>query len=173
MKGEGGVEKWKDIRGYEGKYQVSNTGKVRTLNYKFQGFVKEVKQGVDYYGYPKIRLAKDGVRKEYKVHRLVAQAFLENDNNLPEVNHIDYDRKNNNVSNLEWVSKIGNLKHQYSKTKFFEAKKVIAIPMNGGEPLLFESVSAASRALKIPTCCFSYSENGNLPSKKGYVLKGA
>ena len=167
------MEDWKDIVGYENIYQVSNNGNIRVLNYRHRGYAQIVKQGMDYYGYPKIRLAKNGVRKEYKVHRLTAQAFLDNKDCLPEVNHKDYNRKNNDINNLEWVSKIDNIKHQLNRRELFKAKKVMAISINRDEYLLFNSVSEASRALKIPKCCISYCIDGKMPNKKGYILKGA
>jgi hypothetical protein len=170
------MEIWKDIIGYDGIYQISNKGNVRVLNYKKQGCVRAVKQGTDYYGYPKIRLAKNGIRRECKVHRLVAQAFLDNSENKPEVNHKDYNRKNNDASNLEWVTKLENIEHQFKRGAFgkqIACKRVIAIPINGGDPLYFKSVSEASKGIGVAQCCVSYCLSGKMKSTKGYILKGA
>lgn len=89
------VEEWRAIEGFE-NYEVSNLGRVRRVEY--------VKQREDFNGYPIVSLYKDGKVKTLKVHRLVAQAFIQNPNNLPQVNHIDEVKTHNNVTNLEWCS---------------------------------------------------------------------
>lgn len=111
-------EIWKSVKGYEGLYEVSNFGKLkglkRTINQgKCHRTWEEhiVKFGVDGDGYFRTNLAKDGVNKTVKVHRLVAEAFIPNPLNLPEVNHIDGNKQNNNVKNLEWCTRSENLKH--------------------------------------------------------------
>ena len=94
---------WKDIPGYEGLYQVSNTGQVRSLNYLgTKGYYKILKQETIKDGYKRIRLYKDTIGKKYLVHRLVALTFIPNPNNYPIVNHKDEDKANNVVWNLEW-----------------------------------------------------------------------
>lgn len=96
--------KWKDIEGYEGLYQVSNTGKVRSLNYNKTGQKKILKLGIEKRGYKHVTLYKNNKRKIFKVHRLVAQAFISNPNNYPCVNHKDENPSNNHVSNLEFCT---------------------------------------------------------------------
>ena len=91
------IELWKDIEGYEGLYQVSNLGRVYSK--KTNRFLT-MKKGN--HGYERVALFKDGKQKFYLKHRLVAQAFIPNPDNLPEVNHKDEDKSNNCVSNLEW-----------------------------------------------------------------------
>ncbi|MBP2652625.1 MAG: EnPhEFRM31 [Firmicutes bacterium] len=170
------MEIWKDVEDYEGIYQVSNLGNVRSLNYRRKGLISNVKQGIDHYGYPKIRLYKNGVRLEYKVHRLVAKAFLDNSMGLPEVNHKDYNRKNNNISNLEWVSKLDNIIHQSKRGLFGRqatTRRIIAIPINGGETLLFNSVKEASQGIGVAQCCISYCLSGKQKFTRGYIVKGA
>ena len=105
------MEEWRDIKGFEGKYMVSNLGRVKSLNYNHTG--KEgILKGVDYgYGYLYVSLTKDGKVKQYSINRLVAQAFLENPDNLPEVNHKDEDKTNNRVENLEWCSRSYNINY--------------------------------------------------------------
>ena len=94
-------EMWRDIPGYEGLYQVSNYGNVRSMNYnKKLGNIRELKQKLRDNGYLEVHLSKDSKRKYFLVHRLVAEAFLENPDNKPQVNHIDGDKSNNHVSNL-------------------------------------------------------------------------
>ena len=96
---------WKDISGYEGKYQVSNTGKVRSLNYKRTRKSKVLKICTNKKdGYKRVMLFKNGKYKAYLVHRLVAQAFIPNPNNYPIINHKDENRSNNYYKNLEWCT---------------------------------------------------------------------
>ena len=100
-------EFWKDIQGYEGKYQVSNLGNVKSLNYKNSGKERILKYGINTKGYLNVCLCylrKNKLSKTFAVHRLVAQAFIENPGNLPQVNHIDENIRNNCVSNLEWCT---------------------------------------------------------------------
>lgn len=111
-------EIWKDIEGYEGSYQVSNKGRImshrRLLTFVRSGklFTRVMrgmimKQAVTVQKYHRIQLT----QKDYRVHRLVAQAFIPNPNNLPQVNHKDFNRGNNNVKNLEWVTHQENIIH--------------------------------------------------------------
>lgn len=96
---------WKDISGYEGKYQVSNTGRIRSLNYKRTGKTKILKIREDKNdGYKRVMLFKNGKYKAYLVHRLVAQAFIPNPNSYPIINHKDENRSNNYYKNLEWCT---------------------------------------------------------------------
>lgn len=97
-------EIWKDIKGYEGRYQVSNLGNVKSLNYSHTGKEKTMKLCKDKSGYLNVKLFIDGKHKIYKVHRLVAEAFIPNLKNEPQVNHIDENKSNNNVYNLEWCT---------------------------------------------------------------------
>ena len=108
-------EIWRDVPGYEGLYQVSNYGGVRSMNYnKKLGNIRELKQKLRDNGYLEVHLSKDSKRKYFLVHRLVAEAFLENPDNKPQVNHIDGDKSNNYVSNLEYTTNGENQKHAYS-----------------------------------------------------------
>lgn len=100
-------EEWKYIEGFGNRYMVSNTGKVKSMNYNKQGYEKELKPFINPDGYKIVCLNRNTCR----VNRLVAQAFIPNLNNLPEVNHIDTDRTNDNVWNLEWSTHEDNIKH--------------------------------------------------------------
>ena len=98
-------EIWKDIQGYEGLYQVSNLGRVKSLNYHRSGKECILKNCIHTNGYLFVNLcSKRKLVKTYLVHRLVSQAFIENPKNLPQVNHIDEDKHNNCVDNLEWCN---------------------------------------------------------------------
>lgn len=109
------MEIWKDIQGYEGLYQVSNYGNVRSLNYRHHGGVHNLKQLELPEGYLFVNLYKNKKAKMFYVHRLVGQAFLENPHNYPEINHIDENKKNCKVNNLEWCSSKYNT--NYSRLK--------------------------------------------------------
>lgn len=115
------MEIWKDIKGYEGSYLVSNFGRVKSLNRKVlgrYGTQREIKGAIlnltpDKDGYLKVNLKKSQKGKSLRVHRLVAEAFLENSENKPQVNHINGVKNDNNISNLEWVTLSENRKHAY------------------------------------------------------------
>lgn len=120
-------EVWRDIVGFEGKYQVSNLGRVKSLpKYTYsKGYPQLRKEKIlkpvhvgKYRNYLSVRL---NDCKQYKVHRLVAQAFIPNPNNLPMVNHKDRDPSNNHVDNLEWCNNSYNIK--YSAKPLTEAHK--------------------------------------------------
>lgn len=107
-------EQWKDIKGYEGLYEVSNFGNVRSLDRvirsKHNGtMLRKGRILTPFYeekkGYYQVSLSKDGKNKKHRVHRLVASAFLDNPHNYTDVNHKDEVKTNNNVDNLEWCTR--------------------------------------------------------------------
>lgn len=104
------MEKWVDVIGYEGLYQVSDHGRVRSLGRKAR-ILKTVKRSN---GYLKVNLSKNGKVKNQSVHRLVATAFVSNDEDLPEVNHEDGNKENNHYSNLVWCTSSYNQKHAFA-----------------------------------------------------------
>lgn len=112
-------ENWKPVKDYEGIYEVSDTGLVRSLDRVDS--LKRFKRGVlkspydNGRGYLCVNLKAKGKQAQKTVHRLVAQAFIPNPDNLPEVNHIDGNKKNNHVSNLEWCTVSENKKHAFKK----------------------------------------------------------
>lgn len=109
-------EIWKAIAGYEGLYEVSNTGLVRSLNYNHTGGTNILKPGNDRCGYLHVVLFKDGKAKNMFVHRLVADAFIPNPNNIDTVNHKDEDKHNNSESNLEWMTRADNKRYSANKS---------------------------------------------------------
>lgn len=121
------MEEWRDCIGYEGFYQVSNEGRVRSLAVWSAKYHKICKrkiptlkaQDTTVEGYKRVLLSLYGVHKHWSVHRLVAMAFIPNNNNLPEINHKDENTANNNVENLEWCTRkynanYGTLPHRIS-----------------------------------------------------------
>lgn len=108
-------EIWKDINGYEGLYQVSNTGKVKSLvgwnGRKYVPREKILSKTKTSTGYYKVELAKCKTKKSFKVHRLVAMAFIPNEESKPHINHKDGNPLNNNVDNLEWCTPKENIEH--------------------------------------------------------------
>lgn len=115
-------EVWRDVPGYDGKYKVSNFGNVLLCRFsnnqvKDKPCRKPMKQTDNGHGYLAVGLTKDGKRKTVYVHRLVAEAFVENPGGMPVVNHIDFDRQNNRADNLEWCSQEENIRHSADHMK--------------------------------------------------------
>lgn len=148
------VEEWKDIVGYEGSYQVSNMGRVRSLDRYVDAsygskqirYGKILKTALMPNGYLAIRLCKDAKYKSFYVHRLVASAFIPNPANLPEVNHKDRNTQNAAASNLEWCTRAYNVSYMdASKIRGQKyAKEVLVFDQNGN--LLGEFASATQTA---------------------------
>lgn len=108
-------EIWKDIEDYKGLYQVSNLGRVKSLNYKRTGKEKILKNSKNSDGYFIVNLCKNGEQKYYKVHRLVAQSFIPNPKNLPIINHKSEDKTDNRFENLEWCTNQYNVEYSLAK----------------------------------------------------------
>lgn len=168
------METWKDITGYEGKYQVSNFGRVRSLPIKsrtkyFSGEI--LVQIPDRAGYMTVNLS----RKPYKVHRLVASAFIENTNNYPCVNHKDENKANNEVENLEWCSYKYNSNYGTRNKRISEnaGRKIIQYDLTGKEVKRWTSIAKAARhfGVKRTTICGCCS--GRQHTSCGYVWRYA
>lgn len=154
-------EIWKDIEGYEGLYQVSNLGNVRSLDraidscYNSKQSIKgKVKiQELKNNGYMRVTLCKDGKCKHYHVHRLVAEAFIPNPDNLPFCNHMDEDKTNNKSSNLEWCDAKYNQNYGTCRQRIREkqindpkrSKKVYQYTMDGQLVKIWESTKECER----------------------------
>lgn len=95
------LEIWRDIDGYDGKYQVSTWGRVRSL----RGILTPYE---NHKGYLKVGLTKDGKSNKHRINRLVAEAFIDNPENLPFVDHIDGNKQNNSITNLRWITNLDN-----------------------------------------------------------------
>lgn len=101
-------EIWKEIEGYNGLYKISNYGNIKSIARK--GTKEHLMiQSKNHQGYLQVKLTKNGISKTKKVHRLVAQAFIPNPNNLPQIDHIDDNKENNYASNLQWITNEDNM----------------------------------------------------------------
>ena len=121
------MEEWKDIEGYEGMYQISSYGRIksiprRTANGKCK-YERILKQQTDKRGVKRIGLHNNYKKKTFQVHRLVAEAFISNPNNLPDINHKDENPSNNKIDNLEWCNKEYNNNYGSRNKKISEAHK--------------------------------------------------
>ena len=129
-----------DINGYEGRYKIGNKGTVigisRSNDDRYKNKQWVLKQYEDRNGYMYVTLQKDKNRKTIKVHRLVAEAFIENPNKYPCVNHIDSNRINNDVSNLEWCTYKQNMQHALLNGRFENMKKINSERMKKNKPIL-------------------------------------
>lgn len=168
-------EIWKDIKGYEDKYQVSNTGKVRSKD-RFDSAMRNrikgqiIKQVSSAHGYKRLNLCKNGKPRLWLVHRLVAEAFIPNPNNLPYINHKDENPSNNNVDNLEWCTHLynmnyGTIKERHSRdmtgkmiNRPDKSKPVLQYDKSGNFIARYESAQEAKRKTglnpsNITACC--------------------
>ena len=164
------MEEWKDVIGYEGFYQVSNTGKVKSLIKN--RILNERKQDN---GYVSVMLYKDRCAKFHSIHRIVAEAFLENKDNKPFVNHKDENKRNNHVENLEWCTRkhnmnCGTINKRLSEKRGHDARrkrKVCQKNMSDNIVACWESIADAAREThtartSIYQCCrgIHHSANG-------------
>jgi len=177
------MENWKPIKNYEGLYEVSDTGCVKSLDRKVtdkNGVIIPIKSRILANSKSKVtkkhpierytvELWKNNKRKRSLIHRLVAEAFLPNPLGKPQINHIDGNPKNNNVSNLEWVTNSENVKHAYANglIKSKNMKPIVGTNLITGKTIYFKSVADAARhfnvtegAIKAPLKGYGRSKNG-------------
>lgn len=171
------MEVWKDIKGFEEFYEVSNLGRIRSKDriqkvpLGRQGIVrgKILKIQPNSRGYLRVVLSdRKGKKEAYFVHRLVAQAFIENPQNLPVVNHLDFDYTNNRADNLEWTTLKGNVQYSLVRGRFKRtkewlehlkksldikmAKSVIGTNEATGETIFFKALNDCAKSGFQPSC---------------------
>ena len=150
-------EQWYPVKGYESMYEVSDQGRVKSVKF---GKEKILKPGRNQQGYLLVNICKNGERKMYLVHRLVAQAFIPNTNNLPQVNHKDEDKENNKVENLEWCDSKYNINYgnRTQRQVYKLSKPVLQYTKSGGLVREWKSATDVERNLGyfhnyISKCC--------------------
>lgn len=171
-------EIWKDIKGYEGKYQISSHGNVKSLDYNRTGKERLLEFKIDMYYY-RIRLYNNGVGKMHYIHRLVAETFIPNPYNLPCVNHKDENKHNNHVDNLEWCTHLYNMNYGNRNEKISESlsKKVYQYTLDGEFVRDWKSSMECGRngfnQTSVYACCIGgYFKKGkwiNITQHKGYI----
>lgn len=160
-------EIWKDIQGYEGLYQISNLGRIKSLYKRGNRPPLIIRQPIKR-GYYQVGLRNKRTRKFFQVHRLVAQAFIPNPENLPQINHKDENKLNNVVENLEWCSVSYNNAYGTRLSRVAEktGKPVMQYTLDGEFIKEYPSLSEAARQTKsrlsgISMCCAKKYSNSN------------
>jgi hypothetical protein len=181
-------ETWKSVVGYEGKYEVSNLGKVKSVSRTRSGrknlqgkhcevqvVERNLRQKADKDGYLSVVLFSGGVPKNLKVHRLVAQAFIANPQELPVVHHKDECVTNNRASNLQWVTTRENLyaSNVFGKLAAIHSSPIFHMDRGGNLLATYRSRQEASRATGIDVRHISAVVNGNRTHTRGNVFKEA
>ena len=179
-------EIWKDISGYEGLYQISNFGRVKSLNYNHTKKEKVLCEKNHKSNYVTVMLCKNGENKNKSIHILVASAFIPNPNNYPCVNHIDGNKKNNNVDNLEWCTHKQNVEHAIKTglanhygmlgrtgAKNNLSKKIVQYDLQGDVVNRWDCISDAARFYGIRSGNISNCLTGRKKSYKGYIWRYA
>lgn len=146
------IELWADVVGYEGLYQVSNLGNLRSLNFHNQGVSRNIKTNL-VAGYPHAILHCNGEKKNVHIHRLVAETFIPNPSNKQYVNHINGDRQDNRVENLEWCTCSENTLHKYYDLGYLGNGRKPVICVETGE--YFPSITKAAKRYGVDTSAIS------------------
>lgn len=153
---------WRTIPNYEGLYEASTDGRIRSVDritphgHLWKG--RELKQTLHTAGYLAVTLCKDGIPFSHLVHRLIAETFIDNPDNLGFINHKDENKHNNNVSNLEWCTKQYNNTYNGKLEKQYTRKPVVQMTMDGKTLIVHESGASAASAVgvnpsAIMRCC--------------------
>lgn len=170
-------EIWKDIKGYEGFYQVSNLGRVKSLTRVCKhplGGNRKVNERImkldkNKWGYLRVQLHKDGKDNKFFVHRLVAQAFINNPEKMKFVNHKDEDPSNNHVENLEWCTVQYNNTYGNKMKKMY--KQILQMDQKGNILRYFSSQKQASIETQINRSSIVNCANGKQKTAGGYIWK--
>ena len=177
------MEEWRAIPGYEGLYEVSNHGGVRSLNYNHTGAPKQLAFKHHKSGYSFVTLCKDKIHRNISVHILVALAFVPNPSGKPQVNHKDGDRGNNCFDNLEWVTTSENIRHSFavlgktSPTKgrigksHYAAKAVFQYALTGEFVKEWGCISDAAREIGCNPCQIINNIKGRNKTCHGYMWR--
>lgn len=165
-------EIWKSVEGYDGLYEVSSFGRVKSLSNDKSRKEKILKPASNGCGYLNVNLHNEGKNKNFLVHRLVASAFLENPGNFPEVNHKDEDKKNNSVDNLEWCTRAYNRNFGTRNERMAKAKSkpVLQFTKNGEFVKEWQSTNECGRngfnKGHVVSCCL-----GKQKSHAGFIWR--
>jgi len=173
------MEEWKDVDGYEGIYQVSSMGNIRSLDRKITQFChknyftrnmngRTIKSKTQNSGYEIVWLSKNGNVRAFTVHRIALVAFTGFTPIGLDINHIDGDKRNNKIENIEWCSKSENIKHSYKNLKRESTgKKVMCIELG----IVFDSSKQASDIMNINVSGIKHVTNGSAKTSGGYTWK--
>lgn len=156
------IEEWKDIKGYEGLYQVSNLGRVKRHD-------RILKQAYSDRGYSLVCISKNNKPKTFRVHRLVAESFIQNQENKPTVNHIDEDKTNNAVFNLEWATMREQNNHGTRTER--TSTRIKAIDIATGEYNEYISQSECARKLGLKAPNINMCLKGKCRQIGGYIFE--
>ena len=175
------TEIWKDIEGYEGLYKVSNLGNVKSLDRMVERFNNKVVikgimlvQSLDHRGYPLVNLHRDGKGKTTRVHRIVAQNFIDNPLNNKTVNHKNGNKLDNRVENLEWMTYKENSQHSFRtglRTNSYVNRKVLMLSLDNKPLLWFDSLKEAQENTNIFYVGISKCCSGKNHTAGGYKWK--
>ena len=169
-------EIWKDIEGYEGLYQVSDLGRVRSLDRedaqgrRIKGTV--LAGSLNGKGYLKVSLCRDGDVEGKLIHRLVAEAFLDNPDNFPQVNHKDENKTNNVVSNLEWCSALYNNMYGTRNKRIAKAnERPVYVVTRSGHRYYLGSVKEAAKIFGLCPQGITHCLHGRAKHHHGYSFE--
>ena len=167
-------EEWRDVVGYEGLYQVSSEGRIKSLKWNKERILKPI---TDHYGYQGVNLYAGGKRKMHKVHRLVCQSFHDNPDNKPQVNHINEIKTDNRASNLEWAtamenSNFGTRNERIGKKLAITKSKPVGQYTRDGELIkIWPSTIEAKRQAGFSQGNINQVVNGNRKTAHGFTWK--